>query len=372
MGAASVSAMPWNVALGAVLTAGAITEMIVDGVRSPVVFGAGVLAAAALILRGRWPFGAALVSLGAFALPVVVVARQLPTLGDAPTSVSLGLAWLVSVYTTGTPPRLRRALAGLSAVIVLCVLYALGPGAPAGSSINDLLAAALFSGALPWLAAFAIARQRRAHHADMLAEAAETAAAAERIRIARDVHDLVAHTITVMVVQAEAGEALLASAPERTAEALRAVHQAGRDALVEMRRTVADLRSGAPAQHGLDAIPALLDTVRSAGLPVAVVTDGVPAALPPDVDESAYRVVQEGLTNALRHSDRSGAAVHVAYRDDGIAVSVLDTGHPVRRGPIGGHGLAGIREAVAASGGTVNAGPTVRGEHLLHAEFPLP
>src|SRR5437868_6438617 len=128
--------MPWNVALGAVLTAGAITEMIVDGVRSPVVFGAGVLAAAALTVRGRWPFGAALVSLAAFAFPVVVVAHQLPTLGDAPTSISLGLAWLVSVYTMGTARTLRGALAGLSAVIVLCVLYALGPGAPPGSSFN--------------------------------------------------------------------------------------------------------------------------------------------------------------------------------------------------------------------------------------------
>src|SRR4051795_3703179 len=364
--------MPWSVALGAILTAGAITEMIVDGVRSPVVFGAGVLAAAVLTARGRWPFGAALVSLAAFAFPVLVVARQLPTLGDAPTSISLGLAWLVSVYTTGTPRTPARALWGLSGVIVLCLLYAFGPGAPPHSSINDLLAAALFSGALPWLAAFAIARQRRAHHADMLFDAAEAAAAAERIRIARDVHDLVAHTITVMVVQAEAGEALLVSAPERTAQALQAGQQAGRDALVEMRRTVAALRSGAAVQHGLDAMPALLDEVRSAGLPVTVVTDGVPAALPPAIEESAFRVVQEGLTNALRHSDRSGAAVHVAYRDDGIAVSVLDTGHPVRRGVTGGHGLTGIRKAVAASGGTVNAGPTVRGEHLLHADFPLP
>ncbi len=364
--------MPWNVALGVALTAGAMTEMLVAGVGPPVVFGAGILAAAALIARGRWPYSAALVSLTAFAIPVVLVGRQLPTLGDEPTSVSLGLAWLVAVYTTGTHQDIRRALAGLSAVVALCVLYAFGPGSPAGSSVNDLLAASLFAGALPWLTAFAFARQRRVRTADMLVEEAAAAAAAERIRIAREVHDLVAHTITVMVVQAEAGEALLASAPDRSAESLRAVQQAGRDALAEMRRTVTALRSGAGPRHRLDALPALVDTVRSAGLPVAVVTDGVPGTLPAAVEESAYRVVQEGLTNALRHSDRSGAAVHLAYQDGGMEVSVLDTGHPVRHGLSGGHGLVGLRESVEATGGTVNAGPTERGEHLVHAVFPLP
>ena len=364
--------MPWNVALGVALTAGTTTELLVRGVTSPVVLGAGVLASAALTARGRWPYGAALVSLAAFAIPVVLVAHQLPALGDGPTSLSLAVTWLVAVYTTGSPQEVRRALAALAAVVALCLLYGLGPGAPAGSSVNDLLAAVLFSGALPWLAAFALARQRRARTADRLVEAAAAAAAAERIRIARDVHDLVAHTITVMVVQAEAGEALLASAPDRSAESLRAVQQAGRDALAEMRRTVAALRSGVEPRHRLDALPALVDTVRSAGLPVAVVTDGVPGALPTAVEESAYRVVQEGLTNALRHSDRSGATVRLAYQDGGMEVSVLDAGHPVRRGLSGGHGLVGLRESVAATGGTVDAGPTERGEHLVHAVFPLP
>jgi signal transduction histidine kinase len=369
---ASVSAMPWNVALGVALTAGAMTDLLVDGVSSPVVFGAGILAAAALIARGRWPYSSALLSLTAFAIPVVLVARQLPMLGDEPTSVSLGLVWLVAVFTTGTHQDVRRAVAALSAVVALCILYAFGPGSPTDSSVNDLLAAALFSGLLPWLAAFALARQRRARTADRLVEAAAAAAAAERFRIAREVHDLVAHTITVMVVQAEAGEALLASAPDRSAESLRAVQQAGRDALAEMRRTVTALRSGAPPRHRLEALPALVDTVRSAGLPVTVVTDGMPDTLPAAVEESAYRVVQEGLTNALRHSDRSGAAVHLAYQDGGMEVSVLDTGHLVRRGFSGGHGLVGLRESVAATGGTVNAGPTERGEHLVHAVFPLP
>src|SRR3982751_2972856 len=115
--------MPWNVALGVALTVGAVTEMTVDGVRSPVVFGAGVLAAAALTARGRWPYSAALVSLTAFALPVVLVASQLPTLGDAPNSVSLAAAWLVAAYTLGTHPDVRRAVAGLSAVLALCLLY---------------------------------------------------------------------------------------------------------------------------------------------------------------------------------------------------------------------------------------------------------
>lgn len=167
---------------------------------------------------------------------------------------------------------------------------------------------------MPWLAGVALAWQRRASATQRALEQADVAAAVERSRIAREVHDLVAHTVSVMVVQAEAGEALLPTAPESTAESLRAVQTAGRQALGEMRRTVAALRSGdvAAAGHRLAALPELLETVRAAGLPVSVVTEGAPSALPDEVDRSAYRVLQEALTNVLRHSDRTGATVRLS------------------------------------------------------------
>jgi signal transduction histidine kinase len=361
----------WNAALAAVLAAGALAEMAAGGVGSPLLYAAALVATLALALR-RYALAAPAVSLAAFALPVVVAGRQLPTLGAHPVSVSLTLAWLVAVYTIGAHPVRSRALLGLLAVLALCGLYAFGPGAPAGSTYNDLLAAVLFSGVVPWLAGYALARQRRARAADRAAEQAQADALAERIRIAREVHDLVAHSISVMVIQAEAGEAMLESAPARAAESLRAVQQAGRDALAEMRQTVAALRSGRPAAGtaGLDALPELLDSVRAAGLPVTVVTDGTPGELSRAADESAYSIVREALTNALRHSDHAGVAVRLCYHDDSVEISVLDQGRPVRRRLPGGHGLTGLREAVTAAGGSLNAGPTPDGQHLVHAVVP--
>jgi signal transduction histidine kinase len=333
----------------------------------------GVGAAAVLADRPRHPFGVPLVSLALLALPPVLIGRQVPLLGDAPNSIALMLVWLLAVFFAGAQPAQGRAIAGLVATAGLCALYAEGPGAPGGSTGNDVLAAALFSGAVPWLAGYVLAWQRRAAATQRALEQAEVAAAVERSRLAREVHDLVAHTVSVMVVQAEAAEALLPSAPERSVESLRAVQAAGREALGEMRRTVAALRSGdvSAAARGLDALPELLDTVRAAGLPVAVVTDGSATDLPDDVDRSAYRVLQEALTNVLRHSDRTGATVRIGYTATGVTVSVVDEGRPVRRLLPGGHGLAGIRERVTALGGQLDAGPTADGRHLVHALLPI-
>ena len=362
----------WNASVAAGLAVAALAEMLLGGVRSPLVVVCGVGAALALAARGRAPLGAAALSLAAFAVPVVALGRQLPSLGQPPNSFALTAVMLLAAYTTGTHTELRRAVCGLVLVGAVSVLYAIGPGSPRGSTANDILAAALFSAVVPWLAGFAVARQRRARAADRLFEESRAAAAAERARIARDVHDLVAHTVSLMVVQAEAAEALLPTSPERTAESLRAVQAAGRDALGALRRTVAALRSGQPAaDQRLDALPALLETVRAAGLPVTVVTDGTPAGLPPEVEEAAYRILQEALTNSLRHSDHSGVVVRVAYAPERLELSVVDEGHPVRRRFPGGHGLDGIRERVAALGGTFDAGPTGEGGYLVHAALPV-
>jgi signal transduction histidine kinase len=365
--------MRWEPVASAGCLAAALAEMLHAGVRSPVLLLAGVAAAGALALRPRFPLGAPLTGLAIFAVPVLAISRQVPMLGERPNSVALMVAWLLTVFFAGAQRSLRAALVGLTATAVVCALYAAGPGAPSGSSGNDVLAAALFSGVVPWLAGYAVAWQRRARANERALARAEVAAAAERSRIAREVHDLVAHSVSVMVVQAEAAEALLPTSPERTAESLRAVQSAGRQALGEMRRTVAALRSGDVAAAGqrLNSLPELLDAVRSAGLSVSVVTDGDPAELPEEVDRSAYRVLQEALTNVLRHSDRTGATVRLSYAPDRVIVSVIDEGRPVRRLLPGGHGLAGVRERVTALGGSVEAGPTHDGKHLVHATLPI-
>lgn len=365
--------MRWESVAGVACAVAGAGEMYVGGVRSPVVLGSGVLAAAALAARPRHETAAPLVSLALFALPVVVLGRQVPLLGEAPNSIALMVAWLLAVAFTGAAYSPRRAAGGLVATLALCALYGFGPGSPSGSSGNDVVAAVLFSGVVPWLAGFALARQRRARAVQALLDDSELVAAAERSRIAREVHDLVAHTVSVMVVQAEAAEALMATRPDQSVESLHAVQAAGRRALAEMRRTVAALRAGdvAAAAQGMSAVPALLEAVRSAGLPVTVVTEGEPGPLPGEVDRSAYQLLQESLTNVLRHSDRSGATVRLTYSPGHLEVCVIDEGRPVRRRLPGGHGLAGVRERVAAIGGVIDAGPTADGRHLVRAVLPV-
>ena len=347
--------------------------MLARGVREPVVLASGVAAAAALALRPRFRTTAPLVSLAFFSLPILAVSRQVPMLGDGPNSVALMLAWLLAVFMVGAIRERALACCGLAAVLGGCALYAVGPGAPAGSSSGDMLAALLFSGVVPWLAGFAVSWQQRARAADRVLEQAQTAAAMERSRIAREVHDLVAHSVSLMVVQAEAAEALLTTSPDRSLDSLHAVQQAGRQALGEMRKTVAALRSGDVAPTpGLADLPALLDSVRTAGLPVTVATQGTAPTLPPDVDRSVYRVIQEALTNALRHSDHTGALVRLAYQDDTVIVSVVDQGQPRRRALSGGHGLIGLRERITAIGGHLDVGRSGDGSHVVHATVPIP
>ena len=370
---ATVPAVDRNVPVAGVLTAGTLTELLIGRVHSPVLIGAALLASVGVAARGRAPFLSSLVVVGAFALPVVAVARQLPGLGEAPHSWSLTVVWLLTAFTLGMLGDVRLAGAGLALFGGLSVLYATGPGAPAGSTLNDALAAVLLSTVVPWLAGVAVGRQRRARAADQSLEQDRVRAAMERTRLARDVHDLVAHSVSLMVVQAEAAEALLPTSPERSAEALHAVQDAGRRALSEMRRTVAALRAGESAQEDCDlsALPALVDVVRSAGLPVTVVTEGRPRQLPADVERSAYRVIREGLTNAVRHSDRTGVLLRLRYGSDSVEMTLVDEGHPVHRRLPGGHGVAGMREVVTGLGGTFDAGPAADGRHVLHAVLPV-
>jgi len=206
--------------------------------------------------------------------------------------------------------------------------------------------------------------------------AAERAANDERSRIARELHDVVAHSVSVMVVQASGVRRLLHADQEREREALMSVEQIGRQALTEMRRMLGVMRTGTeqpPAlapQPGLQYLDRLVAQVEEAGLPVSLRIEGELPELSPGVDLSAYRIVQEGLTNALKHAKGARAEVVVRYIDSSVELEISDDGPGVPDGDGMGHGLVGMRERVALYGGTLEAGPREGGGFVLRAQLP--
>ncbi len=362
--------MRLDAALAAILGAVALTEVMLFGHDRALLAPMIIVMSSALTFRRRRPLASALLVYASFSAPLATAGVPMPSLGDPPNSYAAAAIVIVSTYSVGGDQNLKHAIAGLAAAIALNVGHVLGTQQATPPTVNDYLAAALIPTFVPWLAGSFVARQRRLRAVEKHADDMLLAAAEERTRIAREVHDLVAHSVSLMVVQAEAGEALLEVAPERTAESLRAVQDAGRQALAEMRATVAALRDGRSDQRGLAALPALLDTVRTAGLAVSVVATGAVTALPAAVDTVAYQVIREALTNALRHSDHSGVSVALTYHPNGVDVTIVDTGRPVRRRLPGGHGLDGLRERVHAVGGRLDAGPTAAGEHVTRVSLP--
>jgi signal transduction histidine kinase len=239
--------------------------------------------------------------------------------------------------------------------------------------------------AICWLAGFALraraeqveAAEERAAQAEQAREAAtRIAVAEERTRIARELHDIVAHAVSVMVLQVGAVRHGL---PETLAEdgaALEDVERTGRAALTEMRRLLGAMRRDgeepelAP-QPGLDALDSLVEEVGRAGLPVELRVEGAPAPLPPAVDLSAYRIVQEGLTNAIKHGHASSAEVVVRYLPDELQIEVRDDGDGPSNGDGSGYGLVGIRERVKIYGGDMTTGAATGGGFVLSTRLPL-
>ena len=209
-------------------------------------------------------------------------------------------------------------------------------------------------------------------------EAARAAVAEERRRIARDLHDVVAHSVSVMTVQAGAARLLLAEEPARAREPLLSVEATGRQALTELRRLLGLLRSeeGERAlgpRPGLAALPELLAQTRTAGLPVELSVEGEPPrSVAPGVELAAYRIVQEALTNARKHAGAARASVAVRYGNGALELVVANDGAPVvRDGRPRGHGLVGMRERAALYGGTLEAGPRAEGGFVVRARLPL-
>ena len=239
--------------------------------------------------------------------------------------------------------------------------------------------------AVSWLAGFAVreraeqveAAEERAVRAEREREAgARIAVAEERARIARELHDIVAHAVSVMVLQVGAVRHKLPDTLAEDRDALRSVEQAGRTALAEMRRLLAAMRTDgeeaelAP-QPGLDRLDSLVAEIGRAGLPVHLHVDGDPFPLPRAVDLSAYRIVQEGLTNALKHAHASQADVTVHYLSDELELQVRDNGKGGSTSDGLGHGLVGIRERVKIYGGEMSAGSPTGGGFVLSTRLPV-
>jgi signal transduction histidine kinase len=329
-----------------------------------------------LCLRRRFPFAA----------PVYywVVAAAL-TYADGLLIAfvgSLGVVGLAAAFLLGN---LRDPWkAGVGLVIVLVSIVVVVANIPGTQSTSDLVFIPLRF-VVAWIAGYALReREEQAEAAELratLAErereaAARIAVAEERTRIARELHDIVAHAVSVMVLQIGAIRHQLPETLRESKDALTGVEQAGRTALTEMRRLLGAMRSdGDGADHGpqpgLEALDSLVDHVTRAGLPVRLHVDGEAFPLPRAIDLSAYRIVQEGLTNALKHARASSADVTVRYRPDEVELEVADDG----RGPAAanghGHGLVGIRERVTIYGGEMSAGAAPTGGFVLSARLPV-
>jgi signal transduction histidine kinase len=244
-------------------------------------------------------------------------------------------------------------------------------------------ASLLFAGA--WLVGREMRRRRRVlallrERASLLEhereERARAAVIAERGRIARELHDVVAHSVSVMVVLAQAGPRLLGT-PQEAGNAFRSIEASGREALVELRRLLGVLRTGDEQlaigpQPGLGSLDSLVEQVREAGLPVALRIEGDPAQLPPGVDLSAYRIVQEALTNTLKHAGPAEAEVTIRYGTSLLELEIRDNGSGAPPRVNGaGHGLIGMRERVALYGGELEAGTPDGGGYAVAARLPL-
>jgi signal transduction histidine kinase len=343
-----------------------------------------------LVLRRRFPFAAPATFWLLSAALTFVDGALVPFVG------SLGVVGLATAFLLGNLRDGRKAGIGL-VIVVGCILVVVA-NIPSAQSISDYVFISLRF-IVSWVAGYALreraeqaeAAEMRAALAEREREAAElrasfaerereaaarVAVAEERSAIARELHDIVAHAMSVMVLQVGAVRHRLPDTRTEDKQALGRVEQAGRTALAEMRRLLGAMRSNADGvalgpQPGLDSLESLLEDLRGAGLPVQLQLEGNPLQLPRAIDLSAYRIVQEALTNTLKHAHASRADVTVRYEPNHVELEVRDDGQGMGSSNGTGHGLVGIRERVKIYGGQMTAGPATDGGFVLTARLPV-
>jgi signal transduction histidine kinase len=318
--------------------------------RAPVL---GVAVMVSTFIAQAWALDPVAFFWGGF-LPLVFMVYAVGAYTDGTRSAALGMAIANAglLAVTLAVPSLRTWGDAAFNTSVLVVAWSVGLAAGAGGRRAEELAS----------------------RADRLEREGERLIADERARLARELHDIVAHSVGVIAVQAEAGEALL-DEPERAAAAFRSIQSTSRQALGELRRLLGLLREvdGLPTlapQPGLSQIGELVEQVRAAGLDIDLAVHGGPREVDAGVDLSAYRVVQEALTNALKHAGTAHARVRVTYLPDAIQLEVSDNGRGATA-VASGHGLVGMRERVALYGGEIFAGTLEEGGFTVRARLPL-
>ncbi len=287
--------------------------------------------------------------------------------------IPYSIAWGCAIYglTVWTPPRV------FAAGVIFVGVSNLAAAAVDGHFSNGVPFAIVVAAAMLLVRRVVTDRERRAQLAERERDvAAREAVVEERARIARELHDAIAHHVSVMVVQAGAERRTLHSSNAATREVLETIERTGRTALTEMRRLLGMLRdeSGDPLhpQPGLADVPSLVGQLRDAGLAVLLEIDGEPRELPGSIELSAYRIVQEALTNALKHAGDAQATVRVHYGRDSLELEITDNGGGSSDSQIpGGHGLVGMRERVALYGGRFRASPNPSGGFTVHALLPI-
>jgi signal transduction histidine kinase len=369
----------WFDLLIAALAVAAMLELIVgrESARTTLWFGLPALAILVLPIfaRRRFPFG------GPIAYWVLAAGISLIDWQLIPSVEGLFVVGLAVAFLLGNLRNAWQAAVGL--VVIVSSLVVLVYQIP-GHTTSELVFLPI-DFAVAWVAGFALReRTEQAEAAEMRASLAErerdaaarVAVAEERARIARELHDIVAHAVSVMVLQVGAVRHKLPDSLGEDREALEGVERAGRTALVEMRRLLGAMRNGEDEaelvpQPGLDGLESLREEIGRAGLPVELHVDGEPVPLPRGIELSAYRIVQEGLTNALKHARATRADVIVRYRPEELQLEVRDDGIGSSTSDGRGHGLVGIRERVKIYGGEMAAGAANGGGFVLSTRLPL-
>ncbi len=329
-----------------------------------------------LIWRRRWP------RMAFIFIVLTAFAQWLGQLGIT----AANLAIMVALYTVAVECGFRWACAALVVVETgaAMAIYSAWHEDPFAANWKTMIPFSIFIGAI-WLCGLYINTRRK--YTRSLEERAErlererdaqvqVAAAAERARIAREMHDVIAHSISVMVVQADGARYTVDTDVQRGKRAMEAIGTTGRQALAEMRRMLGVLREDGETtlapQPGVDQLTELVEQIRSAGLPVDLTVHGVPVELTTGLQLAVYRIVQEALTNARKHAGPGATAkVRLSYGDHTIEVRIRDDGRGSVPGDGRGHGLIGMRERVAVYGGSVRAEPVPGGGFEVVARLPV-